>query len=139
MLLKTIEAALSDNYMIHYTYAHNVACFNEPPSDTEILCTGRRIAAGMIMYEYDRSSGRTNCWAEDLSRMNKARRQRSLGNLRLGDHSISAIEEKYHKVFLPPTTNTLAKVMVNISSSIDSISPFERAGSQSSSDLYGCD
>jgi hypothetical protein len=92
ILLKTIKTVLRDNYMIHYTYADNFACLDESPGNTEILCTGRRIAAGMIVYEYDRSGGRTNCWAEDLSRMNKAGRQRSLRNLRLGDHSIATIE-----------------------------------------------
>jgi hypothetical protein len=139
MLLKAIEIVLRDNYMIHYPYPNNFTGLNESLSNTEIFCTGRCITARVIVCEYDGSSGGPHCSAEDLSRMNKAGRQRALGNPRLREDSISAIEEEHHKIFLASESYALTKVVENISGAIDSISPLKRASYQSSSHLYGRD
>jgi len=127
MLLKAIEIVLRDNYMIHYPYPNHFTGFDESLSNTEIFRTGRCITARVIVCEYDGRSGRPHCWAENLSRMTTAGRQRALGNPRLRENSISAIEEKHHEIFLTSESDALTKVIENISGGIDSISPFKRA------------
>lgn len=108
------EPVMADHHVIKNAYAHDIADFFEPPGDIDVLWTGRRIAARMIMDEDNGGGGIANHRVINLARMNQRGREGSLRDFDLTNLAVLVIKQNDIKKFAFLAAEMIAKVSIDI-------------------------